>query len=105
ADKSSESRYPALHSYLRVWKILVNAYLILHLAIAGVLGALSLILPFMSDFPFSTAVINSLPLLGAAIATAGIGGVIYVVLMASIQFIHVIIDIEANTRRLAENAE
>jgi len=43
--------------------------------------------------------LNSLELFFAAPLTAGVGYVTYVFTLAGIDFIHVVVDIEANTRR------
>ncbi|MFG0333881.1 MAG: hypothetical protein ACF8TS_11010 [Maioricimonas sp. JB049] len=105
ADQASEQRYPLLVKYLEWCRSIALIVLVLYLigAAITVIGGVSVLL--FEDGPLGSRLASVALAICIGAGAAIIGYIVYVFLMASIQFIHVIIDIEANTRRLAENAE
>ncbi|QDU39207.1 hypothetical protein Mal4_35440 [Maioricimonas rarisocia] len=103
--ETSEQRYPLLNKYLEWCRSFAQIVLVLYLigAAITVLGGIAVLL--FSDAPSDTRLASVAFAICVGTGAAIVGYIVYVVLMASIQFVHVIIDIEKNTRRLAGKAE
>jgi len=98
----SQGNYPNLLRYLGWARLSALVQLILLLMIASFLLIGALIMPFTSDRDATGPVVIGI-LTGVLLAAVAYS--LYVLTMAVIEFIHVIVDIEANTRRIADSGE
>jgi predicted Zn finger-like uncharacterized protein len=94
SEVDAQQRYPNLMRYLGLWRILFTISLVIGLCAAGVTFVGGLYAAHNNTSKEGTAVISAICI---ALAT----GLAYMVGMAGIEFIKVIIDVEANTRAIA----
>lgn len=100
----STDKYPNLIQYLGYVQSLAVIQLTLSLILAGLLLVVSVVGPIVRNVPFQEAI---LPILSGLLMSTIIGliaYVLYVVTMAGVEFVKVIMDIEANTRRMASQS-
>lgn len=92
------ARYPNLRQYLRWGRTVALIQLLSAVVIASGILLISIAYPIRQNLSVQDAILAVL--IGAAFSLSiGLAGyLIYVVLMAMIEFMHVIIDIESNTR-------
>lgn len=99
--REAQGNYPNLLDYLQRARTAALVQLILLLVLAGLIPIISFVAPLYNDRPTSEAVVGFVFgfLAGAVIAVVAYGT--YRFTMALIEFVHVIIDIESNTRLTA----
>ncbi len=95
---AADVRYPNLQKYLRWGRIVAMTQLGVAVTISCAILLLSFIYPFSQKYSFQGGML--VILIGAAVsALTGLAGyLIFVFCMAGIEFVHVILDIESNTR-------
>lgn len=95
---AADVRYPNLQKYLRGVTVVAMAQLGVTMTISCAILLLSFIYPLSQKYSFQGGL--SVILIGACVsALTGLAGyLIFVFCMAGIEFVHVILDIESNTR-------
>ncbi len=95
---AADVRYPNLQKYLHWGRIVAMTQLGVAVTISCTILLLSFIYPFSQKYSFQGGMF--VILIGAAVsALTGLAGyLIFVFSMAGIEFVHVILDIESNTR-------
>ena len=102
--KGSTQKYPNLIRYLGYVQSLARIQLALFLLVAALFLVISVAAPIIRNVPFQDAIF---PILSGVLTATLIGlsaYILYVFTMAGVEFVRVIIDIEANTRLMASQS-
>lgn len=98
-DAVSQSHFPNLVRYLKAVRLIA----LLELAFTLLWSILLFYRAIFDSLTFET--LRNWPAYLTAFGVAAIAALVYVAVMAFVEFVHVIISIEANTRRLAAEAK
>ncbi|MDB5343602.1 MAG: hypothetical protein JWP89_1979 [Schlesneria sp.] len=95
---AADVRYPNLQKYLRAGRVVAMTQLGVTMTISCTILLLSFIYPLSQKYSFQGGMFVILIGAGVSALTGLAGYLIFVFCMAGIEFVHVIIDIESNTR-------
>ena len=99
--RTSKPRYPNLVKYLDWGRSIARVQLALFLLLAIGVFLSSWIRPLSNNMPFQQAIVPILTGLFMSLLISVSAYILYVFTMAGIEFVHVILDVESNTRRIA----